>query len=81
VSEQPSSPSVSPVPFTCPVIQEAQNILAMSGNLTRAMRRLRKKMNRCSSCEFAGACPEMRHFQSQIITAIVELTDEWNLVP
>jgi hypothetical protein len=81
MSEHSGSPSISPAPFTCPVIQEAQNILSMSGNLARAMRRLRKKINRCSSCEFAGACPEIRHFQNQITTAIAELTDEWNLVP
>jgi hypothetical protein len=65
----------------CPVIKEAEKVLLISGDLRKAMKRLRSKLNQCTDCEDYQNCPEIVALQDQINTAIAELTEEWNLVP
>lgn len=67
-------------PQECPVLQDAQNVLAAGENLTRAVRRLRTSRRMCQRCPALESCPVWREFNCQIDAAIQQVNLEWGLV-
>lgn len=64
--------------FSCPVIENAQKAFTLSKDLSRAMRRLRRSLNRCKTCPYTD-CPAILQLNQQIRSAIEDLADEWHL--
>lgn len=62
----------------CQAIIEARRIKACLPDLTRSTRRLRKALQQCRRCP-AQDCPLIRELTSEITTALMELSEEWNL--
>jgi hypothetical protein len=79
LGSRPITPGV-PNP-TCPILLEAQDVLAKAHDLQRAMRKLRRSTQRCVTCPEKTACPAMTYFAQAIDTAIRELWQEWGLSP
>ena len=69
----------------CPVLREAEQVLAKADDLSRAMRRLRRSIRRCDDCPFKRQCPPMLAFSAALHEAIrqvtVELNLEWTIAP
>ena len=65
----------------CLLTGEVSNVVRLSGNLTQAIRRLRKNLAKCSKCDADGNCPLKIKFNQDVQTAITQVTDEWNLGP
>ena len=66
-------------PTDCPLYPEMQSIQESSKALAKSIRRLRRKLNVCKSCEAFEDCPVMAEFNRSVQTAIQEISDEWNL--
>jgi len=71
-------PNIPLPPIICPVVTDAQHVLDASHNLSKAMHRLRRSLNRCKRCE-NGDCPAILALNSQIKACIEELVEEWHL--
>lgn len=54
-------------------------VLASQQELLVIMRQLRRELDRCKACAQIQACPLREELNSQINTAVKELTEEWNL--
>ncbi len=61
----------------CPVLQEAQNVLDISLDFRRSLRRLRKKLSLCRDCELEGECTAFNTYKARIIAAIDEVAETW----
>jgi hypothetical protein len=64
----------------CPVQKDVSQIQDLSKDLTRSMRKLRRDLLACQSCDAAEDCPVLREFNLNVTAAIDQITDEWNLV-
>jgi hypothetical protein len=64
---------------TCPILLEAKSVLDKAQDLHRAIRRLRRSTQRCSTCPENAECPTMRYFAQAVDTAIREVRHEWGL--
>ena len=62
----------------CPVVTDAERVLAASNDLSAAMHRLRHSLNRCKTCVNAD-CPAIIALNQQIKACIEELVEEWHL--
>lgn len=63
----------------CPVIQNAEHVRKSGDNLLRLMRRLRRSLIACQSCQQLNECDFRLTFNAQVDAMIVELNDEWGL--
>jgi len=66
-------------PTECPLYPEMLSIQQTSQVLAKSIRRLRKKLNTCTTCECYENCQVMAEFSRNVQTAIQEISDEWNL--
>jgi len=66
-------------PTECPLYPEMLNIQQTSQSLAKSLRRLRNKLNTCTSCVGYEECQVMAEFSRNVQTAIQEISDEWNL--
>ncbi len=64
---------------TCPILQEARSVLDNAQDLHRAIRKLSRSIQRCSTCPERASCPTMLFFAQAVNTAIRELRQEWGL--
>lgn len=79
VGPRPVTPGL-PNP-TCPILQEARDMLAKAHDLQRVMRKLRRSTQRCVTCPEKASCPTTTYFAQAVDTAIRELWQEWGLSP
>lgn len=69
----------------CPVLPQAQAALVDARELVRALRRLRKRAQRCTSCRgkasaaLQGECLWMQDLNARLDLAIEEIMAEWGL--
>jgi hypothetical protein len=63
----------------CPVAKDSARLSALSKDMLRAMRRLRRDLNACRGCTCAEDCLVLQNFNSQVQIVLQEITDEWNL--
>ncbi len=62
--------------ITCPVHPEVRDIVRLSGDLTAAFRRLRRRLKRCRSCPAYEGCPLLVQFGSEIQAALAAVREE-----
>lgn len=72
---------VSPSPWlTCPVCTNTKRILSLSKDMVHALRKLRRDLKACDTCQIDPEdCPIRRDLNSQIQTAIQVVVDEFHL--
>jgi hypothetical protein len=63
----------------CPVCHHAQQVLALSKELSQAMRQLRRSLRKCEGCPHMETCPLWRSFNALVDQAILEVNQEWGL--
>ena len=61
---------------TCPVLADTARITDLAQDIQRAMRRLRRDLNRCKTCPAEEQCPVLQNYQAQINQAITEVLSE-----
>ena len=61
---------------SCPVLDDAAHVTDLTQDIRRAMRRLRRDLDRCKTCPAGEQCPALRNYQAQINQAIVEVLSE-----
>lgn len=66
-------------PTECPLYPEMLNIQETSATLVKSIRRLRRKLNICKTCECLDNCQVMAQFSRDVQSAVQEISDEWNL--
>ena len=59
----------------CPTLRSAAEALTASRDLARALRRLRRDLDHCRSCQ-VGGCQALREFHDQVNAALVEVMEE-----
>jgi hypothetical protein len=64
---------------TCPILQEAKDVLEKAHDLNRAVRELRRSTQRCLTCPEKAECPTLSYFANAVDTAIREVRQEWGL--
>ena len=62
----------------CPILANKTRILELSSNLTTSFQQLAQVMEACRDCPRTD-CPVQENINSQVTTAIAEITEEWNL--
>jgi hypothetical protein len=67
------------LPASCPVAPRVSQVLSLSSDLRRAMRRLRRELNACQACPVGEDCRFMSYFQGQVNAAITQVNEEWGL--
>jgi recombinational DNA repair protein RecR len=67
------------MPTECPVYQDINEAMEQAQSFARAMRKLRKSMRACASCEHYDDCPVIRNFRTAIHMVIEEITQKWDL--
>jgi hypothetical protein len=77
VGSRPITPGI-PNP-TCPILLEAKEVLDKAHDLHRAIRKLRRSTQRCTTCPERAECPTLSYFAHAVDTAIRELRQEWGL--
>lgn len=66
--------------FDCPVCKDTRRLSALSKDMVKAMRKLRRDLRACNHCTVEkSVCPILENLNSQIQIAVQELVDEWNL--
>lgn len=63
--------------FECPILLEAQHLADLSGDMLKSLRRLRRKLHLCQSCEHGQDCPALAFFRQQVNAAIELVAAEW----
>jgi hypothetical protein len=63
----------------CKVMIDAKAVLSASGDLTKAMQKLRHSKKLCKKCLKLHNCEVWKDFTSQIDQAIIEVNEEWGL--
>ena len=63
----------------CPVQEETENVLELSKDLRRAVRRLKRSMGACMHCAAKQDCPVLINFQMTVNEAIGEIIEELGL--
>ena len=53
-------------------------VLDLSRDLTRTLRRLRRDLRMCTRCQQSVTCPLLQDFNQQVQAAIDQINDEWN---
>ena len=67
------------LPASCPIAPRVSQVLNLSSDLGRAMRRLRRELNACQACPAGEDCRFMSYFQEQVNAAITQVNAEWGL--
>ena len=70
-----SAPGATPCD-NCPILADAARITDLTQDIRRAMRRLRRDLNRCKTCPVGEQCPVLQNYQAQINQAITEVLSE-----
>ncbi len=65
----------------CPVQTLQMQAVTLGGEMLRALRRLRLETAACGSCPQGIDCPTRNELNTQIETAIGEISVEWGLIP
>ena len=65
------------LPASCPIAPRVSQVLSLSSDLRRAMRRLRRELNACQACPAGEECRFMSYFLEQVNTAITQVNEEW----
>lgn len=66
-------------PASCPVMPRVGQVVKLSSDLRRAMRRLGRELNACQKCPAGEDCRFIRYFQDQVNAAILQVNAEWGL--
>jgi hypothetical protein len=66
-------------PAACPMSARVEQVLRLSSDLRRGMRRLRRELNACQKCPAGEDCRFIRYFQDQVNAAILQVNAEWGL--
>ena len=67
------------LPASCPIAPRVSQVLNLSSDLGRAMRRLRRELNACQACPAGEDCRFISYFQEQVNAAITQVNAEWGL--
>jgi hypothetical protein len=63
----------------CPVVQQSRIVLGDARQLAASMRRLRKMLRACRTCEQGVVCPLLQEINGQFNEALQYVMDEWQL--
>lgn len=66
-------------PLECPIAAAAQEVVDLSGDLTKAMRRLRRDVLRCKHCKQGDGCTFRINFTEMVDVALAEVVEELDL--
>ncbi len=67
------------LPANCPVLIEAQDILACQQEITRKLRQFKTTLQRCRKCPLKGECDGLKKFNQAIDQAVDEVAQELGL--
>ena len=67
------------VPSSCPILDDTCIIRALSLDLAKTLRKLRRDLEACKTCICVDDCPVLQNFKTTINTAISEVTQELEL--
>ncbi|MBE0411763.1 MAG: hypothetical protein IBX69_18705 [Anaerolineales bacterium] len=65
-----------PIP-NCPVVASSQRAAARGQDLARAVRKLRREMNRCQRCPQKEQCAYKQHIDRLVLRAISDVCEIW----
>ena len=63
----------------CPIREEAEKAARLGQDFNRALRLLHSRMAVCRICREGPECAQLVEWNGQILQAIHELSEEWNL--
>ena len=70
-------------PKDCPIKKDAETIGKLRRDMVKALRQLRRDLNKCSDCRAveitAHDCPFLREYHAAVDAALVEIAEEWHL--
>jgi len=83
--QPPAAPGATstrrPPPEECPVLQGASQASALSSDLLRALRKIRRDLKQCPNCPVYEECATLKDLQGRMNNVILEVLEEWNLLP
>ena len=65
----------------CAVAMNVEKVVDLAGNLSKALRQLRRELRGCKDCVAGDGCVLRSNFQSQVTAAITQVQEERNLIP
>lgn len=63
----------------CPVVGQSQLVLDDARRLAGSMRKLRRMLRNCHSCDQGNACPLLQDINAQFNEALQMVMDQWQL--
>jgi hypothetical protein len=66
---------------TCEVIHNAHQAEALAHDLHKAIRRLKRSLDKCATCSQADDCSPRQQINAQISEAITAISDDWSSAP
>ncbi len=66
-------------PETCPVSKDTKEFTGLSSEMLRILRKLKRDLKNCPSCDYFEDCPTLKAFNSSVAAAIATVNEEWNL--
>ena len=63
----------------CPVVHQSRTVLDDARRLAVSMRRLRRMLRACRTCEQGRACPVLQDINAQFNEALQIVMDQWQL--
>lgn len=63
----------------CPVVHQSQMVLDDARRLAVSMRKLRRMLRNCRSCDQGSACPLLQDINAQFNEALQMVMDQWQL--
>lgn len=70
----------APLCAACPVLADAAHLSDLAQDVQRAMRKLRRDLDRCKTCPAGGQCPVLQSYQADIAEAIHVILAEFELI-
>jgi len=64
--------------MSCPIEEDTHKVILTGQELIKAVRKLRRDLTHCQSCENGENCQLRSTFHAMIETAIDEVNQEWN---
>ena len=63
----------------CPVRPAVENVIRLGTDMTVALSRMKRDLNQCETCLKLDGCQLRGRFNADILAAITQITEEWNL--
>ena len=63
----------------CPLREDTARLAELGQDMTRYLRKLRRDLRRCASCEAGPECPILQEYHAVVEAAIDQVVREWGL--